>query len=73
MSPKNTSACVILKKIGGFMLELNEGSMGAIDYINAHHAPKVSDLEGVTNGGDNIRYGAPGNNLLPWGSFDNKQ
>jgi len=73
MSPKNSSACVILKNLGGFMLELNEGSMGALDYINEHHAPKVSDLKGVTNGGDNIRYGHPGNNLPPWGSFDNKQ
>jgi len=70
MSPKNSSSGAILKKLGGFILELNSASMGAVDYINAHDAPKVTDLEGVSNGGDNIWYGSPGNGLPDWGSFD---
>jgi len=73
MSPKNLSARSILKQLGGFMLELNVGSMSAIDYINEHHCPKFKDLQSVTNGGDNIRYGSPGNNLPSWGSFDSKR
>ena len=72
MGPKNKSAASIIKKLGGFMLELNEDSMGAVDYLNAHHCPKYDDLEYVSHGGDNIRFASPGNNLDPWGSFDHK-
>jgi len=28
------------------------------------------DLDGVSNGGDNIRYGFPGNGLSKWSSFN---
>ncbi len=73
MSPQNSSTGVILKKLDGFMLQLDEGSMCAVDYINAHHCPKYSDLECVSNGGDTIRLVAPGNGLHDWGSFDNKR
>ena len=55
------------------MLHLGEGSMHAVDYINAHHCPKYSDLEYVSKGGDNIRFAAPGNGLPDWGSFDDKR
>jgi len=44
MSPKNSSAGVILKKSGGFMVQLDKGSMGAIDYINTHHCPRFLSL-----------------------------
>ena len=73
MGPKNSSACSILKKLGGFMVQLDEGSMKAIDYINNHHSPKYSDLNNVSNGGDNIRFAGPGNGLPDWGSFDGKR
>jgi len=73
MGPKNKSAASIIKKLGGFMLVLSEASMSAVDYINAHHCPKFADLTTVSHGGDNIMFGSPGNNLDPWGSFDDKE
>jgi len=41
MSPENSSAGVILKKLHGFMVQLDEGSMHAVDYINTSSLPQV--------------------------------
>jgi len=73
MSPKNSSAGVIIKKLGGFMLHLDESSMCAVDDIKAHHCFKYLDLNKVSNGGDNIRFAAPGNGVPDWRSFDDKR
>jgi len=73
MGPKNSSAGVILKKLGGFMVQLDQGSMHAIDYINAHDCPKISEFNNVSNGGDNIRFAGPGYGLPDWGFFDGKR
>jgi len=71
MSLKNSSAGVILKKLGRFMLQLDTDSLHAFDYINAH-CPKYSVLEYVSNCGDIL--GLLLKNGLPdWCSFDDKR
>jgi len=70
MSHHNPQAIQVVKKLEGFMIELNQPSLDAIDYINEHHLPYYEDLSQVVAGGDNIRYGAP-RNLPKFGSFDN--
>jgi len=46
------------------MFELDQFCIDAIAYINDNCHPMLyEDLDGVSNGGDNIRYGFPGNGL----------
>jgi len=42
------------------IVEMNDDSIHAIDYINVHHQPHYEDLSHVTNGDDNIMFGPPG-------------
>jgi len=51
------------------MMVLNEEAMGAVDYFHTTYCPKYEDLEIISNGGDNIRFAPPGNDLDKWGSL----
>jgi len=70
MSHHNPQAKQLINFLHGFMIELDQPCLDAIDYINDNYHPMYEDLDGVSNGGDNIRYGFPGNGLSKWSSFD---
>jgi len=72
VSLQSKRARCLLKVLQGVIVELNDDSISAIDYINANHQPYYEDLSHVTNGGDNIMFGPPGRGLEEWGSFDKK-
>jgi len=72
VSLQSKRARCLLKVLQGVIVELNDDSIRAIDYINAHHQPYYEDLSHVTNGGDNIMFGPPGRGLDEWNSFDKK-
>jgi len=73
MGPHNSAAATLLKKLQGLMVVLDESSMKAIDHIHAFHSPKLSELNNVSNGGDNIKFASTGNGLPAWGSFEKKR
>jgi len=52
------------------LIELDQPCLDAIDDIKDNYHPRYRDLVGVSNGGDNIRYGFPGNGLPKWQSFE---
>jgi len=70
MSHHNPQAIQLINSLRGFMIELDQPCLDAIDFINGNYHPFYEDLDGVSNGGDNIRYGFPGNVLPKWQSFD---
>jgi len=72
MSPNNTAAATLLKKLHGLMIVLDESSLKAIDHIHAYHSTKLSELNNVSNGGDNIRFASSEYGLPAWGSFEKK-
>jgi len=73
MGPNNKAAATLLKKLQGLMVVLDESSMKSIDHIHAFHSPQLSELNNVSNGGDNIKFASPGNGLPAWGSFGKKR
>jgi len=72
VSLQSKRARCLLKVLQGVIVELNDDSICAIDYINAHHQPYYEDLSHVTNGGDNNMFGPPGRGLDEWNFFDKK-
>jgi len=52
------------------MIELDKPCVDVIDVNNDNYHPMYEDLDGISNGRDNIRYGFPGNGLPKWKCFD---
>ena len=44
MSPNNSAAVTLLRKLQGHKVVLDEAFMAAIDNINAYHAPNILNL-----------------------------
>jgi len=73
VSFKNTESVRLIEYVlGGRIVHLNEDSVKAVDFINSNYHPYYEDLAGVSNGGDNIKYGPPRKPLPDWGTFDKK-
>jgi len=70
MSHNNPQAIQLIDVLGGLMIDMDQPCLDAIDFINDNYHPMFEELTGVSNGGDNIRYGFPGNGLPKWKSFD---